>query len=932
MVMLSSWKRTSSASLQFIETHTHTHREEFNLLYSSTHTHTHTHADSIPQMLHSESGAYNPTRPSPTASTGGRGSMINTTPVNGTLASDGSRPTSSARQRMNQQQLLRYSVGGRASYVAGVRRSSSYALPTEAGMTDSVQSLTPLSSTNATPANTAAASIVPHDAGYEMELMATHPTTVSAASYTPPQDTALTVAGEDFVHEVLAMNTMAMELSYAALGSGAAAASPSTPAAAATTEEPMKILHEAFMRLDDSSAQDVPGPLLDQLKATTLNNMGVVECNRGQPRQALSHFEAARQLEENNNMASPSVALNTCAAYNALRMYDKATAAALEAIDMLRALEVQRQRSRRIAAAVARHGEASAAGPPKPRTNDGAVVGAELDDTLVLEAAAAPQIADSQNAALWGAAWNNLAVAQINTARESASKDTSEYTNTLTLFQNAMRATQELLGTQHPMSKAVVETFRSVRLALRNHGAFKQHRTLLRAPLPPVDPREQAWEEEQVEAAPGQTRHNALVKQRQQLTITFRGEVTGGQKLIERIDGTPYPGAASEAYKCRRGGSSGRANSNTRKGKRTPSLSSRSGKRHHRNNGALRGMPHIETLARASLVYGNPHPLLYTPPLPPPQPHEDDGGAHKDAVGPSTTKKRNSARHGCPSPSSLLPCRQPPPPTSSSSRTQQEPSSMLPPISHGRWRGGGYTSEPDDDEMRRTNETSVSSVFMHDPPLAPRRNEFPAGAAGAAQLQQPKMLLLASPSSARAPVAADELDGSHDDCLAATSAFAAAAHGGSNSARDARSPSTPHSGDEQPLHGEGAAGKDRDTSTHKDQPSHELFQGMWVTADAHYVHRGPLAFGRPVYYTISTTLDVDEDGVAGENRTGSSSGAAEDERVATSASASSSSPEPAKRVTLPTLTYSDSSSSSEDGTQCNLEAAEEEGGDNGVEM
>ncbi|TPP49784.1 hypothetical protein CGC20_20130 [Leishmania donovani] len=614
----------------------------------------------------------------------------------------------------------------------------------------------------------------------------------------PPEVPPLTPAAEDFVHEILAMNTLAMEQCYAAIAatSGAtlvgAAVANSTPNVTAASEEPMRILSEAYMRVDETSAQDFPVPLLDELKTTTLNNMGVVECNRGQPRQALSHFEAARQLEENNGMASPSIALNMCAAYNALRMFDKATAAALETIDMLRSLALQRRRNRRLnATATALLG---GSGLPWHGSGGGAMDGAKDGDTsttdLLLEAAAAPKIADSQNEALWGAAWNNLAVAQINTAR--GSKDTSEYTNALSLFQNAMRATQELLGMQHPMSKAVVETFRSVRRALRYHGAFKQHRSLLRAPLPPVDPREREWEERQVEVMPGHTRHGTLQQQRQQLTITFRGEVTGGQKVVERLDSTPYPGAASEPYQKQQ-----------------------------------RIIPLSSTLCHASAVYGNPHPLLYSPP-PSGQYAESAPLSFSGSVRATVNQYDGSAA----APGRAM---------SAADSSRQ-----------GRNRG-----------LHSHTTRSRSAGVVH------------SGAAATSHVQQSKMLLLAAPASGVAttttyyplevPSEAVAKSAEHRGPMLTPATVQSAWH-------DAGDPS---------------AG------------THELFRGMWVTADPHYVHRGPRVFGRPAYYTIATTLGVTEDGVGG---------GASVAGTGTGAAASTTQTDSAPRPVLPTLTYSSSGS------------------------
>ncbi|KAG5511174.1 hypothetical protein JKF63_07116 [Porcisia hertigi] len=525
-------------------------------------------------------------------------------------------PSQCSTPAAQHQRMLRSSMGKNASYIATVRCSSALPMP-QCGVESN-----PLSPKSIAAAAFARSTTPP---GLPFALVA-EASAMGKAGWSDPQtallqqfqseEPILTPAGEDFVHEILAMNTLAMEqchVTLAAADGAAAGVGILTANSLAVSEEPMKMLGEAYMRID-TCTQDLPPALLDELKATTLNNMGVVECNRAQPRQALSHFEAARQLEENNGITSPSIALNTCAAYNTLRMFDKATAAALEAIDLLRSLEVQRRRYRQLAAAAA----ASADG-----TVDGAVHGPKEGDKemtdLLLEVAAAPKISDSQNEALWGAAWNNLAVAQINTAR--GSKDTSEYTNALCLFQNAMRATQELLGAQHPMSKAVVATFRSVRRAFRNHGAFKQHRSLLRAPLPSVDPREQEWEDSQLEAMPGHTRHGTLLQQKQRLTITFRGEVTGGQKLVERLDSTPYPGAADQPYQrqSRTGGSSsacGSAAAAAGSCNRSRSGNSKKRRLHAASAQLLRTMPLSSTLCQATALYGNPHPLLYS--LPPP--------------------------------------------------------------------------------------------------------------------------------------------------------------------------------------------------------------------------------------------------------------------------------------------------------------------------
>ncbi|CAJ1986143.1 protein of unknown function - conserved [Leishmania donovani] len=898
----------------------------------------------------------------------------------------------STRQRQqHQQRMLRHSMSGSGSCIAAVRCTSS--LPVPQGSVGSNPLSPPAAAQPQLPfapvgaAGTADWGDHEHSIPQQLRQLEKNP---------PPEVPPLTPAAEDFVHEILAMNTLAMEQCYAAIAatSGAtlvgAAVANSTPNVTAASEEPMRILSEAYMRVDETSAQDFPVPLLDELKTTTLNNMGVVECNRGQPRQALSHFEAARQLEENNGMASPSIALNMCAAYNALRMFDKATAAALETIDMLRSLALQRRRNRRLnATATALLG---GSGLPWHGSGGGAMDGAKDGDTsttdLLLEAAAAPKIADSQNEALWGAAWNNLAVAQINTAR--GSKDTSEYTNALSLFQNAMRATQELLGMQHPMSKAVVETFRSVRRALRYHGAFKQHRSLLRAPLPPVDPREREWEERQVEVMPGHTRHGTLQQQRQQLTITFRGEVTGGQKVVERLDSTPYPGAASEPYQKQQrmcGSNSGCGNTSAATGSRNRSRSG-SKKQPKPQSGIsqlMRSIPLSSTLCHASAVYGNPHPLLYSPP-PSGQYAESaplsfsgsvratvnqyDGSAAAPgramSAADSSRQGRNRGLHSHTTRSrSGATGRTPPPhrqqqqpaataatergggkrsksrktgnnhfqtaPHPSSSRSYQHGNAVgaaaappapqptrppvskaLPPIDMGAAAGGaaatpaalaeyneghagaagavplGYATGTFGDRSSRPTVTSIFTQHQPQRPskripsaphgstsVSPSAGVVHSGAAATSHVQQSKMLLLAAPASGVAttttyyplevPSEAVAKSAEHRGPMLTPATVQSAWH-------DAGDPS---------------AG------------THELFRGMWVTADPHYVHRGPRVFGRPAYYTIATTLGVTEDGVGG---------GASVAGTGTGAAASTTQTDSAPRPVLPTLTYSSSGS------------------------
>ncbi|CBZ23525.1 conserved hypothetical protein [Leishmania mexicana MHOM/GT/2001/U1103] len=896
---------------------------------------------------------------------------------------------STRQQQQHQQRMLQRSMSGSGSCIAAMRCTSS--LPVPQGSVGSNPLSPPAATTPPLPFAPVAAA---GTAGWDdhEHFTSQHPQQLQKQKL-PPGVPPLTPTAEDFVHEILAMNTLAMEQCYAAVAAtngaalvGAAIANP-TPNVTPASEEPMRILSEAYMRVDETSTQDFPAPLLDELKTTTLNNMGVVECNRGQPRQALSHFEAARQLEENNGMASPSITLNMCAAYNALRMFDKATAAALETIDMLHSLALQRRRNRRLnASATALLGDS---GLPWNGSRGGAMDVAKDGDMsttdLLLEAAAAPKIADSQNEALWGAAWNNLAVAQVNTAR--GSKDTSEYTNALSLFQNAMRATQELLGMQHPMSKAVVETFRSVRRALRYHGAFKQHRSLLRAPLPPVDPREQEWEEKQVEAMPGHTRHGTLQQLRQQLTITFRGEVTGGQKVVERLDGTPYPGATFEPYQKQQrmcGSNSGRGNTTAATGTRNRSRSGN--KKHPKPQGSIsqlmRSIPLSSTLCHASAVYGNPHPLLYSPPpsgqyaesaplsfsasmrmtdnqydgfaatpgramsaadlnpqgrdrgqhshttrsrsgatgrTPPPQrqQHPATTAATEKGRGKRSKSRRTGNHHSqtAPHPSSsrsyphgnaVGAAAAPPAPQP----TRPPVSKVLPPIDMGTSAAGGaaaafaeyneghagaagavplgYATGTFGDRSSKPTARFVFTQHQSQPQraskrtpsaphgstsLSPSAGGVHGGAAATEYVQQSKMLLLAAPSSG---------------VTTKTTYYPLEVPSG------AVAKSAEHRG---PTPTPATAQSTWDDAGDPSAGTHELFRGMWVTADPHYVHRGPRVFGRPAYYTIATTVGVTEDGVGG--------GASV---TGTGATASTTQTDSAPRPVLPTLTYSSSGS------------------------
>ncbi|CCW71218.1 unnamed protein product [Phytomonas sp. Hart1] len=409
---------------------------------------------------------------------------------------------------------------------------------------------------------------------------------------------AQSVEAGDLVHDILAINTLAMQQGKGGM-----------------LDEAMELLGGAYSKLNTNEHLLNDARLLDQLRAMTLNNMGVMECHRSQPRHALSHFEAARQLEENHDIASPSVALNSCAAYNALGSYEKSTAAALEAIDMLRTLEAQRQLARKIARKKERQLQIlqqEGRGTPIDVLHSGTPIPVhsllkksgkgEKDDIgeMLLEDVGQLTIADSDNKTLWGAAWHNLAVAQLNTTRNAVRRQDikSERSNTLMIFRNAMKATQDFLGIDHPMTKAVIKTYRAVRVALRNGGVFKQHHTLLTAPPQPIDPREQELEELLVEPKPGHTRHGTMELNKKDLTITFRGDTTNWAKFVERLDPLPYPGAKEEVYHSNR--------RNYLQQYRTKA----DGKI---NSCALTNISLSRTLIKASQVYSNPHPLLYTP-------------------------------------------------------------------------------------------------------------------------------------------------------------------------------------------------------------------------------------------------------------------------------------------------------------------------------
>ncbi|CUI14306.1 Hypothetical protein, putative [Bodo saltans] len=378
-------------------------------------------------------------------------------------------------------------------------------------------------------------------------------------------------------------------------------------------DEAEAILTQAYNVLEnDNTVHDAQ--TLDQLRSTTLNNLGVVECHKGLHKQALNHLEVAQTLEHQWDVHSPSVSLNICAACNALGMYDRATSAALDTIEMLR------QSAKSAAEGTLHHSGTVGSGT-------------EHDPTATSPTAAAA--GNSENSVLWGAAWHNLAVAQLNIA---SGKDLSEYTNVLALFHNAMESTTALLGAQHPMTGAVHETYRSIRQHLREAGVYKQHRALLTCELPPV-----SGKAPPPEAEPGLTTHATAVKQSKDFHLTLRGKETGGKKVVERYSSEAFPSALG-------GGSSGTTPRRTPRGTAINSprntvsdygASARSGSTksiQKRGQSPIRGIPLSGNLLAASALYRNPHPLLFHPKLRPVDyvpkllPNADSGRGGRDAL------------------------------------------------------------------------------------------------------------------------------------------------------------------------------------------------------------------------------------------------------------------------------------------------------------
>jgi hypothetical protein len=339
-------------------------------------------------------------------------------------------------------------------------------------------------------------------------------------------------------------------------------------------DEAEAMLTQAYNILEnDQTVHDAQ--TLDQLRSTTLNNLGVVECHKGLHKQALTHLEVAQTLEHQWDVHSPSVSLNICAACNALAMYDRATSAALDTIEMLRQ-----------SAAVAQQ-----------------QMGGEGDTAAEVNHAASGGVVNNQNSensVLWGAAWHNLAVAQLNTA---SGKDLSEYTNVLALFNNAMDATTELLGANHPMTQAVHETYRSVRQHLREAGVYKQHRALLTSELPPISGRADVPDGPE----PGLTTHATMRRRAKDFHLTLRGRETAGKKVVERYSSEAFPASISRSKSPRTSQISPRGTVNSSSARSIAKSIQKPG------HSPIRGIPLSGNLLAASTLYRNPHPLLLHP-------------------------------------------------------------------------------------------------------------------------------------------------------------------------------------------------------------------------------------------------------------------------------------------------------------------------------
>ncbi|EPY21946.1 hypothetical protein AGDE_13642 [Angomonas deanei] len=631
---------------------------------------------------------------------------------------------------------------------------------------------------------------------------------------------------QDLMNEILALNTSAMEKCREGI-----------------LDLSVLLLEEALYKLNPDLNEDPYAIILsdqqlcDQLTATTLNNMGVVESHRGRPREALRQFEGARELENNWNIASPSVSVNMCAAYNALGQYDRASAAALETIDMLRELEVQRRAELRLKKRLGAHATLT----------DEELAVVEEEDRAELEAAAnRVRVSDIENAALWGAAWHNLGVAQVNTVRANIKKsntnakgDSSEVTNALKIMQNAMKATQDLLGLNHPMTQAVTETYRAVRKTLREGGAYKQHRNLMTQPLPPVDPCEREALYRTTQPMHGSTRQRTIQKQQKDLTVTFRGEGTKQEKFIERVTDEAYPSSFKQRSRSNQRGEQqsttrGDVDASYSQKKRTTSKKSKNSRSVPKS---LTGTAEIYGSSAGSSKRSSTNPVLrgsrplragekeqLFPSLNTVHQHMSESRPHgQRGMTPPLTASNSSTP-----PTQALP---PPPP--------HRPTSL--PATGNRKKVPDTTVEekPPVKQNNNTNTSHNSSVLGGEGDSAKKREASVNTTGHNTFTESSRFLLLAqSPkegSTAPATGSPGKVDMTvqTDDLPPSKEAFVPYDVSSSHD--------TSQRGEVTPTN------SDRPTNA-SSHPPRELFDAMWVSAEDKYISKGNRSFGTPAYY------------------------------------------------------------------------------------
>jgi tetratricopeptide (TPR) repeat protein len=188
--------------------------------------------------------------------------------------------------------------------------------------------------------------------------------------------------------------------------------------------EAQQLLEAAYIRLQSADAAILAADagLVDQLKATTLSNLGVVECHKRELDKSLDHLEAALAIEKRIGLFSPTTALNLCATFNALGRYEEAVDICAGAVSALMA------------------------------TNNG--------------------VPTEENKTLWAAAWHNLSVAEMNLGGDHGGHDDRRIA-VLNMFRNAMRASIDLLGPKHSLTATIHESYRAARPLLKKQGAYK---------------------------------------------------------------------------------------------------------------------------------------------------------------------------------------------------------------------------------------------------------------------------------------------------------------------------------------------------------------------------------------------------------------------------------------------------------------------------